>query len=391
MSTQVQKPGIMPSLADLDKEDTTTQQQQQQQQSQQQATDDNGNKGGDNLLGPGKNPTTTPSPGADGNKPGDGDNREDDEGDNTEDQNTDDNGNGANPGDDGSDVDPMAFWNEVTQLRGDDMKWEFPNDVDPTTPAGVHHAIKAAEDRAVDRFEQYLMKKDPRAYAYMLHRDNGGNDEDFFKAKTEPLPDQELLKSSVDLQQSFYKRALVRKGIEPEQADLIIKDAVEKNKLLKIVEAEYKQQEEAQKKQLEDLLRKDEENRRIEKEYVDKMGVKLQQHILENKGLNITIPDAKRQGFMQFVNSVLYFDRESRKFLVSQELSNETLPTVLEALYYLHVGGNLDDIIARKAATKNVQNLKLKMQKDKRSASAVNPNNNSTQNKPGIMPALSEL
>jgi hypothetical protein len=371
---QQPSPGIQPSLADLDKPD------------EQQPTPpaDPKPSAEDDLT---KNPVNTPSPTdppgdpkpdpakPDPNKPADP--KEGDE-----------------PGDDEEDdlpADPTAFWGEVSKLRGDDLSWEFPEGVDPLTPEGIHHAIKKATDRELEIFEEELMKGDSRAYAYMLHRANGGSDADFFEQKTEVLPELDVLKGSVDLQQAFYKRSLTRKGILPDQADLIIKDAIEKNKLTGLVEADHKQQSEQQKKQLEELLKLNEENQKKEERQVQQMGTTLQGMIIENKGLNITIPDAKRGGFLQFVNSMVMLDRQTGKFFINQELSQDNMAKVIESLYYMHVNGNMDDIIANRANQKNIQKIKLRMQSDKTKKSSQPDPNKRTNERPGIQPALSEL
>lgn len=370
MSQQQQKPGIQPSLTELDNPaDPPVPPTDQKPPVDPQ----------DDLS---KNPVNTPSPKdppppadpkPDPNKPNEGD----------DDQTGDDDGDEP--------ADPTAFWGEVTKLRGDNLTWEFPEDVDPLTPAGIHHAIQKATDRELEIFEENLMKGNPRAYAYMLHISNGGTDEDFFSQKTEVLPDLDVLKGSVDLQSAFYKRSLTRKGILPEQADLIIKDAVDKNKLAGLVEADYKQQADQQEKHLKELLKANEEAQKREDQLIQRMGTLLQQRIIENKDLGITIPDAKRGGFLQFVNNLVVLDKQSGKFFINHELSQENLSQVLESLYYMHVKGNLDDIISNRAKQKNTQGIKLRMQSDKTKRSSQVDPNKQTNEKPGIQPAISEL
>lgn len=293
--------------------------------------------------------------------------------------------------DDDTPADPLAFWGEVSKLRGDGLTWQFPEEVDPLTPQGIHHAIQIATDKELEVFEENMMKQDPRAYAYMLHRANGGSDEDFFAQKTEVLPELDVLKGSVDLQQAFYKRSLTRKGILPDQADLIIKDAVEKNKLSGLVEAEHKLQGDQQAGQLQELMRLNDENQKREQQQIQRMGTMLQERIIENKGLGITIPDAKRGGFLQFVNNMVVLDRQSGKWFINQELSQDNMTQVLESLYYMHVKGNMDDIISNRANQKNTQKIKLKMQSDKtKQSSQVDPNKQ-TNEKAGVQRPISEI
>lgn len=290
------------------------------------------------------------------------------------------------------DVTPEDFWAEVGKLRGDDFKFEFPQDIeDPLAPQAVHHIIKTAEDRAVESFEESMSKRDPRGYAYLLHRANGGDDESFFAQKTEVLPDLETLKGSVDLQQAFYKRALTRKGIDAEDADTLVAKAIEKNKLFGLVEAEHKATQKAQEDQLLQLQKINEENQRRTTGMINKMAATLQERILQNKGLDITIPDAKRAEFLQFVNSALDLDPKTGRWFVSQEITSDNMAQVLGALYYSMVKGNMDEIITNKANQKAVQKFRLKMQSDKTKKSTAPDPDKKTNQKPGVGPAISEL
>lgn len=288
------------------------------------------------------------------------------------------------------DEDPLAFYAEVSKLRGDDFKWDFPEGVDPTTPQGLHHAITQVVSKELDTFEENLMKGDPRAYAYMLHRSNGGNDEDFFKVKTEVLPEWETLKGSVDLQQQFYKRVLTRKDILPDQADMIVKDAIEKNKLPALVEVEYNRLKKQDEDQAAEMLRISEQNQKREQQIIQKMGTTLKEKIIENKGLGITIPDTKRPEFLQFMNSLMHLDPQSGRWFLQQEMTGENMNNLIEAMYFLSVGGNLNEIISNRAKEENTNQLRLRLKKDK----TPKPGSNNPANpaaKTGVLPALSEL
>lgn len=316
--------------------------------------------------------------------------------DNAEGNQPDDNTDADNTDTDSADQDnittPEEFWGSVSKLRGDDLRFEFPAEItDPLTPEAVHHAIRLSEDRAIDRWEEDLQRRDARAYSYMLHRARGGDDDTFFADKTQVLPDLETLKGSVDLQQAFYKRSLTSKGILPEQADLIIKDAIDKQKLFGLVQTEHQNQDQLQKDQLEELKRITEQNQQRETQLINKLGTTLQERILQNKNMPITIPDAKRAEFLQFVNNLVVLNRETGKFSIEYELNNDNLSDVLSALYYMKVKGNLADIIVNKANQQNVQSLKLRMQKDKVKKSSAPDPNKQKNDKPGIRTPLSDL
>lgn len=286
--------------------------------------------------------------------------------------------------------DPMLFYAEVSKLRGDNFEWQFPEGIDPTTPQGLHHAIGQVVNKELDIFEENLQKGDPRAYAYMLHRSHGGSDEDFFKVKTEVLPEWETLKGSVDLQQQFYKRVLTRKDILPDQAEMIVKDAIEKNKLPALVEIEYNRMKKQDEDQAREMLRISEQNQKREQQIIQKMGTTLQEKIIQNKGLDIIIPDTKRSEFLEFMNSLMHLDNQTGRWFLQQEITSENMNQIIEAMYFLKVGGNLNEIISNRAKEENTKALKLRLKSDKTPKSTVvDPRN--IQNKPGVQPALSEL
>lgn len=358
---QQTKQGIQPSLAELDKPNSGQQNQQQDDSSQQQQ-DDSQKQDGSNQD----------------NLPPDGQNQNDQTDSSTED------------GDNLEEVDPMEFYNEITKLRGDNLKWEFPEDIDPHSPAGVHYAMQLVVDNELKNFEESLYKRNPRGYAYMLHRDNGGTDEEFFATKTVTLPEWETLKGSVDLQQQFYRRVLALKELPADQIEMLVKDAIEKNKLQGLVEADYNRIRKQEEDQANELLRINEQNQNRQKQLIQRMGTVLQEKIIDNKGLGITIPDAKRGNFLQFVNQMVHLDATSGRFYIQQEINQDNINSILESLYYMSVGGNMDEIISNKAKVQNTKRLLLNMKRDRTKNSSQSNPNTQTQ-KPGVQPPLKDI
>jgi len=113
-------------------------------------------------------------------------------------------------GDDGEE----DFYAVVDTLRGDKFGegLEYPEGVEPTSPEGVVFREQALEQAAMDRFEADLKDRDPRGYAYLLHRQNGGSDKDFYENNSFVLPALEDLKDSVDLQRQVYTEGLIALG-----------------------------------------------------------------------------------------------------------------------------------------------------------------------------------
>lgn len=287
--------------------------------------------------------------------------------------------------------DPMAYWGEVAKLRGDNPEWEFPQDVDPLSPQAVHHALNKAEEWGMNKLEHDMKLSMPRVYAYMLHSINGGSDEEFFASKTEALPDLEAMKDSLDSQKAFYARVLRSRGVEEEHVDLLVKDAVEKNKLYNLIEKEHGNIKKAQDAQMKELIELNARNELRQKTDINNMTLQLRERIFEGKHMNIQVPDAKKQEFLQFVNSQMYYDRDSGRFFFQKEVSKEDMGILLEAMYYMKAGGNMKDIIYKEAQAHSVKQLRLKMKSEKQHSSADQNPKKSSNTKSGVQPAISEL
>lgn len=278
-----------------------------------------------------------------------------------DDQNAGDGGDGAAAEDEGD------FWADVDKLHGQEFKIEYPEGVDPVSPEGAYHREKAIMDIAVANFEQYLKKSDPRAYAYMLHRQEGGNDEEFFSNKTISLPEYETFKESAELQANVYKSSLINSGLDPETAQIVVDKAIKDGKLFDKADATYKKTEEDHAKE---LKRIEDANREAEQRYqssVNKLNQSLTVVINEGKGLGIIIPDTEKAPFSQFVKSRVEYDAEKGKFLFVLPISDEDLPKQLESLYLLNKKGNLKELIVREAQSQNVKRLKRTIDKSRQS------------------------
>ncbi len=270
-------------------------------------------------------------------------------------------GNGAGEGDD----DPLAFWTDVNKLHGREFQIEYPEGVDPISPEGAYHREKVIMQQAVNDFESYLQKADPRAYAYMLHRQAGGSDDDFFSEKTVSLPEYNTFKESTDVQVSVYKSSLIQKGLDAESAQLLVDKAIKDGKLFDQADVAYKAIEKSHAQQLADI---EAANQRAQETYtssVNKLNQSLTVAVSEGKGLNIAIPDTEKPGFLEFVREKVEYDSRTGKFLLVQPIADEELNRQLESLYLLYKKGDLKSLIQREAQTQNVRRLKKVVDKSK--------------------------
>ena len=168
--------------------------------------------------------------------PNDSEQQEETQQEEEEEQQNDSSGNEAS---EESTEDVESFWKEVEQITGESIQIDY-GGTDPLSPAGVAlREMKIRGDAAL-KFEQYLKQTDPRGYAYLLHREAGGSDEEFFAKKSFVLSDREEFENSIEQQSSLLKHSLTEKGVPEEVAqatiDKYIKDNVLKEKALEYYE-----------------------------------------------------------------------------------------------------------------------------------------------------------
>lgn len=266
-----------------------------------------------------------------------------------------------------TDDDDTLFIADIDKIRGEQLKVVYKDeqgqDVGPLTPMGIYLRERAAQELAVQRFETNLRKNDPRGYQYLLHRENGGDDESFFAAKSPTLPDYDAFKESVDLQVKVYTESLISKGVDAETAKVITDQAVKDKKIFGKAEIAYKEvkaNEELAVKNLQDKLLKDQQAYTKSIENLDKM---FDSTISKGQDMKLVIPDAKKVEFATFVRSIVEHDPTTGSFMFVQPISKEELPRMLEALYFQFVKGDLSGLVQRQAQTQNARRIQTNMKK----------------------------
>lgn len=298
---------------------------------------------------------------------GDGDGNDDDDDDND---------------DPGGNDDPIesakTFLAEIDKLRGEEIpvNWDEYKDkegniIDPLSPEGLLIREKAVEKIAIEKFEKHLMGTDPRAYAYILHRQAGGTDEEFFATKTLDLPDYTEFTNSVDLQQKVYTDDLIRKGVTEKQAKLLAEQAIKDKEIFELADKAYKEQQKAHEKQLDDVAKKLADEQLQYEKSVKVVNSLLEAEISGSGSMKLIVPDAKKAEFNQFVRS--HINTADGKFYAVQELTKESLPRILEGLFLNFVNGDLSGIVQRKAQTIATNTLRARLGKEKQTPSDGTP------------------
>jgi len=256
-------------------------------------------------------------------------------------------------------ADGEGFFDVVSKLRGDDFDQtlEYPEGVDPTTPEGVHFRDKALEAKAEAKFEAHLKATDPRGYAYLLHRQNGGSDADFLGKGATVLPDLDAMKDSVDLQREVYRQGLVEQGLPEKQVKALIEMAIKDGDLAAEAEAMHTKIKAAEDKALADASKTLEESTKLRKEAIDSFASSLDKEILEGTNLKFVVPDAEKPKFLQAVKDHVHF--EDGKFFLVKPLTKENLAEQLQTELFGHLKGDLKKLVERKAKSLVAQRLTL--------------------------------
>lgn len=252
------------------------------------------------------------------------------------------------------------FFDRVAAITGDPIEIEYPEGVDPLSPEGIAHYTSVIREDAALAFEEYLQKKDPRAYAYMLHRAAGKPDDEFLSGNTGfVLPTQDDFDKSADLQAAVFKYNLKVQGLDDESIDVLVKKAIADNKLKEKADAAYKYIDEEQKKQLGNLTKETEDREKAADQAIAGFLGKIDKAI--STELNFIVSEQDKPVFRQFVIDSLRYDEGTGSFSIVQKIPDDQLNTMLESLFFQHKKGNLKALVQKQAKTITAQNLRLKL------------------------------
>lgn len=259
---------------------------------------------------------------------------------------------------------PPNFWEEVEKHTGKPVKVEYPEGVEPDTVEGAAIREQAVREAAIDEWEENLKRDDPRGFAYLLHRANGGNDESFLGGdKGITLPTREAVEASVDIQTNLFKNDLLNKGVEPEVVEAALASAIKKNELKDKSLKLYDGIQTAQTKQLADATERNrQETLRIDG-IIKQTTTKIEKVIPE---LSFVVPEADKKAFQAFIEDNTQYNKHENKFYIIQPLDIDNPKGQLESLFFQFKKGDLSKIIQQKVATQAAQKLRLQADKSKK-------------------------
>lgn len=251
------------------------------------------------------------------------------------------------------------FFADVQAITGHEIQVEYPEGVDPVSPQGTALRDMAIMEYAALQFEESLSKRDPRGYAYLLHRQAGLADADFLNEnKGFVLPDKAAFDASADLHTAVFRHDLRARGNDDDTIDMIVKDAIAKGKLKEKADASYTRIQAEQNKDLENATRINTEKEQAATKAITGMKTKLDETI--STATRFVIPDTDKPAFKQFILENMRFDAGNGTFSIVQAVEPESLIKQIEALFFQFKKGDLKSLIVREAKTQVAQSIRLK-------------------------------
>jgi hypothetical protein len=255
-----------------------------------------------------------------------------------------------------------AFYDRLNTITGRELEVKYPDNVDPLSPDGIAIYAEAVREDAILGFDEYLKTKDPRSYAYMLHRAAGGDDETFMGAgKGFVLPTKEELDASADLQIAVFKYDMKSRELDDSTIDLIIKDAIAKNLLKEKATVSFTTIGNGQKQQLENITKVQQQREAAVDNAIKGMTTTLDKVITE--GMRLVVPETDKQVFKKFVTDSLRFDTEEGKFFLVQDIGTDNITSMLESLFYQFKKGDFKALIQKQVKTDAAQSIRARMTK----------------------------
>lgn len=250
------------------------------------------------------------------------------------------------------------FYERLHAITGTEVKVEYPEGTDPLSPEGIALYIQQANEQAVLGFENYIRQTDPRSYAYMLHRQGGGDDESFFgDNKGFALPDRASLEGSADTQTMVYKFDLKSRGLDDDTVETLVKKAITENKLKEKAVTAYTKIEEDNRRMLDTA---DARNRLLEEQTDKAVGVMVTSVNETIARMDFIVAETDKAAFSKFALDSLRYNSIDNSFTIAQQINANDLKQHMESLFYQFKKGDLSKLIIKAAKTQAAQSLRAR-------------------------------
>lgn len=243
-------------------------------------------------------------------------------------------------------VTKQDIYKEAEEISGFKIETDY-GTAKPNTPEWVAKRETALFENAQKQYDAELQQRHPVAYRLMKFMERGGKAEDFLKPENKDFSSIKLSKTDLNTAENVYRDALATKGIKPDHIEILVTNAKDKGKLYEEANSELEAIQVVQKRQAdreeEEQQRAEEDQAKVVKTFVDSLSAGIEKGI---NGNTIPIPD--RAKFYNFIADHVV-PQANGKFIIVREIDPKSLDKDLALEYWRYKGGNLTDLITKKA------------------------------------------
>lgn len=260
----------------------------------------------------------------------------------------------------------QSFFGNITKTLGVDVEFS-PEDEEPTAEDYALYS-KAVYEKGKQDFLNDLQNSRPDLYQVYEYAQHGGDPADLFKQTTPDVNIEDAV-TAKNYIEAYYKQT----GTDEAMVKAYLEKAEDEGTLVEHanrLKDSYKKQLDEQRQQLVEQQKKEQEafNNRV-----NEFRQTVQKQIVDGDlGKFKILKDKDKQEFNEFVQQNLALSyREDSEFAVMLDITPENREEVLQALYFLKKGGNLDDVVRNKAKTMLLKSRNSKKDKARKTRNRI--------------------
>lgn len=266
---------------------------------------------------------------------------------------------------------PEDFWKAVENITGLPVDVDF-GDVDPISPQGVALREKALAEKAVDEFLNKLEESQPKVYKALEHALAGGDLEDLFTPGEKDYSKVVLKDDDEEHAKMILADFYTKKGLDPKRVNrMIANDEESEEGLVENAKGALEQMKTAQDREKNQVMAAQQAQAEKQKAMDAKMLASVDGIIGSGKIASFLIGSKNEaKEFADFVRQGLQRDGKGG-YLFITPLDPTNLEKQLQAEYFKYKKGDLTKLISAKATTVNAEKLRLKLEKEKKTAKST--------------------
>lgn len=218
-----------------------------------------------------------------------------------------------------------------------------------------------------------LLEKYPMAANLMKYEINGGNPEDYFETYFPPIDYSEVKveENDVDLQKDIISENLKDQGFDDDEIADQLKDYESGGLLFKQASRSLKLLQNSQEQKKADFTKKQETVENERKEALKQEKTKVNELVSSGDIKGITIPDAKKGAFEDYLFKPVNEQGQSQAFIDNQKLTMEDRVLIT---YLQFTGMKLDELVKSQSKSTKVRSIRDSLKSDDKLKDKTNKN-----------------